>query len=180
MVVAPQYAGPLGIEALNKALREAALGPSDEPWLPKELVIQTATYRFVEDDTNIVLANGTFGKVVSVGVADLEVEYEGGLRRTWDKAACVGRGSAIYPAYALSVHRAQGGQARRVVVVVGPDSSRWTDRAMGYTSVSRAQEEVVIVGDLEVLRGDPLGGGVEGRQTMLLEHYSRARARSAA
>lgn len=180
MVVSAEYQGPLGVDALNQVLRDAHLGVSAEPWLVGQHVVQTRTERFAMDGRNVVIANGTFGVVTRVGEDDLDVEYDDEDRttRTWTKAQCAGRAGVVTSSYALTVHRAQGGQARRVIVVaVG---TMWDDRAMGYTAVSRAEQEVVIVGDPNVLRGKPEKGGVERRQTMLLERFARAKRRLAA
>ena len=52
-------------------------------------------------------------------------------------------------AYAISIHKAQGSQFRRVIVPVFP--SRLLDRTLIYTAITRATEQVVILGDRKVL-----------------------------
>jgi exodeoxyribonuclease V alpha subunit len=52
--------------------------------------------------------------------------------------------------YAITVHKAQGSQWRRVVVpVVG---NRILDRALLYTAVTRAEAQVILLGDAEAAR----------------------------
>jgi exodeoxyribonuclease V alpha subunit len=47
--------------------------------------------------------------------------------------------------YALTIHKSQGSQWRRIVVVL--TGSRMLDRTLIYTAITRAQEQVIIVGD---------------------------------
>jgi exodeoxyribonuclease V alpha subunit len=71
-------------------------------------------------------------------------------------------------AYALSVHRSQGSQYRRVIFVcLSRDSFALLDRSLIYTAVTRTQQGCVVCGDA---RG--LASGVErvrGRRTVLQE-----------
>lgn len=47
--------------------------------------------------------------------------------------------------YAVTVHKAQGSQWQRVIVAV--TGSRMLDRTLIYTAMTRAQKQVIIVGD---------------------------------
>lgn len=53
-------------------------------------------------------------------------------------------------AYAITVHKAQGSQWQRVIVTVF--SNRLMDRSLIYTALTRAQEQVIFVGNLGALR----------------------------
>jgi exodeoxyribonuclease V alpha subunit len=48
-------------------------------------------------------------------------------------------------AYAITVHKAQGSQFKRVIVPV--TRSRLLDRALIYTALTRGIEQVVFIGD---------------------------------
>lgn len=52
--------------------------------------------------------------------------------------------------YAITVHKAQGSQWPRIIVPV--TGSRLLDRTLIYTAITRAQGQVILVGDLETLR----------------------------
>ncbi|MBS0477221.1 MAG: DUF853 family protein [Proteobacteria bacterium] len=52
--------------------------------------------------------------------------------------------------YAITVHKAQGSQWPRVIVAV--TGHRLLDRTLIYTAITRAQEQVILVGDSEALR----------------------------
>lgn len=59
--------------------------------------------------------------------------------------------SLVEPAYAITVHKAQGSQAGRVVFFAGAESGM-LNRNMFYTAVTRATERVTIVGDEKELQ----------------------------
>lgn len=52
--------------------------------------------------------------------------------------------------YAITVHKAQGSQWRRVIIPVA--QTRLLDRTLLYTAMTRAQEQVLMVGDAEAAR----------------------------
>ena len=51
-------------------------------------------------------------------------------------------------AYAVTCHKCQGSSAKRVVVPIYP--SRVLDRSWAYTAITRAEQQVVLVGDRRV------------------------------
>ncbi|WP_342624339.1 AAA family ATPase [Pseudomonas alkylphenolica] len=53
-------------------------------------------------------------------------------------------------AYAITVHKSQGSQFRRVIVPVR--ESRLLDRTFIYTAVTRAQVQIILVGDVDAVR----------------------------
>lgn len=61
-------------------------------------------------------------------------------------------GSEATPAYALTVHKAQGSQFDRVAVVLPEPQSRILTRELLYTAVTRARREVAIIGSRDALR----------------------------
>lgn len=107
------------------------------------------------------LQNGSLGTIVEVpellqpppeclgGEADLPlawIEWDDGLRRplTLDMLDDIELG------FAVTVHKAQGSQWPRVIVPV--TSSRLLDRTMLYTALTRAQRQVLLVGDVDAAR----------------------------
>lgn len=90
------------------------------------------------------LMNGTLGRIVSVSNGELP-----GLLINFEGAEHFISASEISDrlelAYAISVHKAQGSQFRRVAVAVTP--SRILDHALVYTALTRGIEQVVFLGD---------------------------------
>lgn len=100
------------------------------------------------------LQNGSLGRVVEVEPAPTKlpsedepelalVEWDDGVQRalTTDMLEDVELG------YAVTVHKAQGSQWPRVIVPL--TGSRLLDRTLVYTAVTRAQQQVILVGDAE-------------------------------
>ncbi len=52
--------------------------------------------------------------------------------------------------YAITVHKAQGSQWSRIIVPV--TGNRLLDRTLIYTAVTRAQRQVILVGDEQAAR----------------------------
>ena len=101
---------------------------------------------YLQNDYDRLIWNGTLGVVVSVGSTSISVLWDGHeqpMAMTWDDK------DNLDLAYAISIHKAQGSQFTRVIVPVFP--SRLLDRTLIYTAITRATEQVVILGDRRVL-----------------------------
>ena len=70
-------------------------------------------------------------------------------------------------AYAISVHKAQGSQWNRVIIPVF--QSRILDRSLIYTAITRAVEQIVLIGDLDSIEAGVQRAESEMRQTTLSE-----------
>jgi exodeoxyribonuclease V alpha subunit len=53
-------------------------------------------------------------------------------------------------AYAITVHKSQGSQFKRIIIPVR--RSRLLDRNLLYTAITRAQTQVILVGDIAAAR----------------------------
>ncbi|MEE7474966.1 AAA family ATPase [Methylobacterium hispanicum] len=101
---------------------------------------------FLRNDYGRGLRNGSLGRVVSVDVDGgvVTCEFEGEAHAFGDRDLI-----DVSLAYAVSCHRAQGSQARAVVVSLldAPNvEPTWV-----YTALTRAEESVVLVGSAEDL-----------------------------
>lgn len=101
------------------------------------------------------LQNGSLGRVVrasTCGPADAAdpviawVEWDDGELRSLHPSML----DDIELGYAITVHKAQGSQWERVIVPV--TRCRLLDRTLLYTAITRAQKQVVLVGDVEAAR----------------------------
>ena len=146
-VLAPMHKGPLGIDALNAELR-ARLNPDGIPIAGTGLrvgdkVMQTrnsyehdlfngerGVLLHHDDQRDRVLFAGEDGRRVSIPVDALDT---------------------LRLAYAATVHKAQGSQARAIVVPVFRGHQIMLTRNLVYTAVTRAQEVCVVVGERAAL-----------------------------
>lgn len=142
-VLAPMHKGPVGIDALNDELR-ARLNPDGAPIEGTRLrvgdkVMQTRNS--YEHD----LFNGERGVLVHHDAERERVHFAGedGRRVTLPVDAL----DTLRLAYAASVHKAQGSQARAIVVPIFGGHRIMLTRNLVYTAVTRAQEVCVVVGE---------------------------------
>lgn len=106
---------------------------------------------FTVNDYDRELYNGSLGSVMRV-MTEPQMPEDGGspVRMTCDfDGRKVGLSDEDLGhtelAYAITVHKAQGSQFRRVVMPVA--KSRLLDRTLVYTALTRGVEQVVFVGD---------------------------------
>jgi exodeoxyribonuclease V alpha subunit len=125
---------------------------SDDKFIPGDRIINTKN--FAEDQ----VWNGTTGAVHAVNnVGEVFIKLDipirdlitGGFKDvvkfTKDMA------KRLQHAYALTVHKSQGSQYRRVVIAVLSRDKFILDRSLVYTGVTRTKEECVVIGDLYAL-----------------------------
>lgn len=101
----------------------------------------------LKNNYKIGLFNGSLGWVVSV---DAEV---GRVLVDFDEVMYEFAGDGLLDltlAYALTCHKAQGSEAERIIVPLFPNSL--LDPSWIYTAVTRAERQVVLVGDINVLK----------------------------
>lgn len=99
----------------------------------------------VDDDTAFV-ANGDIGTVMEI-VPDEKEPY---MIVRYDCGDCIVDKAHIKNtllSYCVSIHSAQGSQAKAVIVVIDRSHVRMLSRNLCYTAVSRAQERLILIGD---------------------------------
>ncbi len=146
-VIAPMYRGECGVDALNDQLRERlAVGDREvrqgsRIWRVGDRVIHT------RNDYEKEVFNGDMGRiaridgegVVVVKFPERSVSYEGSEL------------SDLQPAFAITVHRSQGGEFPAVVVPLVMQHWMMLRRNLLYTAITRARKLVVIVGSRRAL-----------------------------
>lgn len=148
-VLAPLNIGPIGTQALNQALQQrlnpdgqrVRLSPEKEFRVGDRLVVTENNYR-------LNVFNGDAGLLIR---AQPE-KHAAVLRTSRDEALFVGKElNALTLGYAVSVHRAQGGEFPAVVVVLHDLHSPLLQRTLLYTAITRAKRLCVIVGTRRAL-----------------------------
>lgn len=98
------------------------------------------------DDDIAFVANGDIGTVMEI----VPNEKEPYMIVRYDCGDCIVDKAHIKNtllAYAISIHSCQGSQAKAVIVVIDRSHVRMLSRNLLYTSVSRAQERLILIGD---------------------------------
>lgn len=132
--------GLAGIEAINEHFH----GQNKSERLEGHSIACGDPVIHLVNDYDQGLMNGTLGRIVSVDGGDAPGVHAdfGGTVQFLPSADVPDR---LDLAYAISVHKAQGSQFKRVAVVVA--RSRILDHSLLYTALTRGIEQVVFVGD---------------------------------
>ncbi len=161
--------GPAGTKTLNALCQDRfTAGASEAKCWNEEFdceervgLRQGDTVLCTRNMWSLGLQNGSLGTVVEVedtpcvlrddageevGLALAWIDWDDGQRRplTVDMLENIELG------YAVTVHKAQGSQWRRVIVPV--THSKLLDRTLIYTALTRAQSQVLLVGDVDSAR----------------------------
>ena len=134
--------GPHGVQTWTERI---------ESWLP-----QTTGQWYVgrpllvtENDYGLRLYNGDTGVVVAAGDGEVEAAFDRGGDLLTIRP---GRLEAVESVYAMTIHKSQGSQFRTAAVVLPPKTSPILTRELLYTAITRAQEQLVVIGTEEAIR----------------------------
>ena len=171
-VLVPTNRGPVGTIELNRFL-QSLLNPTPAG------VVTRGEQRFavgdrvmqIENDYEREISNGDVGRVVAVDAEknilqaafdDRLLTYEGGELE------------ALTPAYAVTVHKAQGSEYPAVVVLLSREHGRMLRRDLLYTAVTRARRLVVLVGEPDAIGRAVESGAARHRQTGVVARIDAA------
>ena len=153
MIVAATYRSPHGgINGLNE-LAQNTLNPGAERWdfdfqgEGRHLnIFKGDPVIFTVNDYEAGVQNGTLGRLTSIDQMDGSygfVETTNGKRISITQSLL----ESLRPAWAISLHKAQGSQFKRVIVALS--GSGMIDRNWLYTAITRCESELHIVGSAE-------------------------------
>jgi exodeoxyribonuclease V alpha subunit len=146
-VISPMYRGDCGVDALNDRLRAAQgtggreVTRGGRTWRTGDRVIQT------RNDYEREVFNGDMGRIIEIDPAgDLRVRFPD--REVAYSSAALGD---LRPAFAITVHRAQGSEFPVVVIPLVTRHFMMLQRHLLYTALTRARSLVVLVGSTRAL-----------------------------
>jgi exodeoxyribonuclease V alpha subunit len=155
-VLCPVNRGELGARHLNQTL-QAALNPTPADRVERQGVTYALGDRVMqlENDYDREVYNGDLGRIVAIDQAQalLTVEIDG-------RSLSYGFGELdrLVPAYAITVHKAQGSEYPVVVLPLARHHGRMLRRNLVYTAVTRAKRLVILV-----VEGNALEIAIAGR-----------------
>lgn len=147
-VISPMYRGPCGVDALNDDLRAAQgvggleITRGSRVWRVGDRVIHT------RNDYEKEVYNGDMGRITSISpgnglsVAFPERDVDYSMAEIGD----------LRPAFAITVHRSQGGEFPVVVIPLATQHFMMLRRNLIYTAITRARKLVVLVGSMRALQ----------------------------
>jgi exodeoxyribonuclease V alpha subunit len=139
--------GPHGVSGWNRQvvhhLTESAGVAHLDEWYAGRPVLITA------NDRGLGLSNGDLGVTVRAddGRLRVMVRVDGELR-----SFAPTRLTGVETVYAMTVHKSQGSEAGAVTVVLPPGDSPLLTRELLYTAVTRARQQVTVIGGEESVR----------------------------
>jgi exodeoxyribonuclease V alpha subunit len=144
-VLCPTNRGPLGARHLNELLQQT-LNPDP----PQRIERQGITFALgdkimqLENDYEREVYNGDLGRVVGIDQSKgrLSVEIDGRVL-----SYGFGELNRLVPAYAITVHKAQGSEYPVVVLPLAAHHGRMLRRNLVYTAITRARRLVVVVAE---------------------------------
>ena len=151
-----------GTKTINSALHELYCG--DNQHIFQSFFAQDDLVMFGDNDYIRGIYNGTLGKIVEVFETPVRT-YREVVKGKKVPARILGRGifdlaglQEIYESdlekmdygYAITIHKAQGSQFQKVIIPVV--DNRLLDRTMIYTGITRAVDQVILVGNIEIAR----------------------------
>lgn len=149
VVLSPMRKGSPGLENLNQRL-ESELNPGQEP-IHKNGFAVGSRIICTKNNYDWEIMNGELARVEAFDKKRQTalLSLDDGQRKSWIPISDM---DSFYLGWALSVHKAQGSQAKAVVFVCS--SAHWPmlSRKLAYTAITRAQELCVVVGDAKALR----------------------------
>lgn len=158
-IISAKYAGNGGIDVINE-LCQIACNPHGEK-LRFDIngannylnIRESDPVIFVQNNLDRGVQNGTLGVLLNVGApkvqskereisfADVQIDTGETIPLTIDLI------DSIRAAYAITLHKAQGSQFKRVIIPV--TSSRMLDNAWIYTALTRAEVKIELVGSFK-------------------------------
>ncbi|MBC7001711.1 AAA family ATPase [Photobacterium sp. BZF1] len=141
----------------------------DRKWADQE-IFEGDPVIFTKNDWQIPVTNGTLGIMQSVArnpkdddYGIIKLESNGEVKVTFEIAAM------IEPAHAMTVHKAQGSHFVRVIIPVGKGFNY--DRVWLYTALTRAVDQIEIIGDAKHLKRCIEQEGQAQKRTTCLANY---------
>ncbi len=160
-VLTPTRKRGAGTAALNRALQEA-LNPAAEgkgervfgPYIFREgdrvMQVKNNYDLFWEDPAtgakDMGVFNGDIGTILEVNAGGVTVSFDGRLVAYPPELL-----GELEPAYAVTVHKAQGSEYRAVILALSDVPPSLLARGVLYTAITRARELFILVGDGELM-----------------------------
>jgi exodeoxyribonuclease V alpha subunit len=168
-VIAPMYRGDCGVDALNERLREAVGTGGREVrqgariWRLGDRVIHT------RNDYDKEVFNGDMGRIAAV-------DEDGTVTVRYPERDVVYTKTELgnlQAAFAITVHRSQGGEFPVVAIPLVTQHFMMLQRHLLYTAVTRARKLVVLVGSERALRMALENADQNLRRSRLAERLQR-------
>ena len=154
-IMAPMYAGIVGIDSLNKTLQEV-FNPKDK----NKTEIESGDIIFRENDKILQLTNmpddnvfngdiGVIEKIIPANATkkkknEIYVDYDGNIVKYLPKDF-----NKIKHGYIISIHKSQGSEFDTVILPISKYYKRMLYKKLIYTAITRAKRKLILLGEAE-------------------------------
>ena len=164
-VLCPMHKGPTGTRELNRLIQDSRRSDRRIE-LGEDVLCVGDRVMQVRNDYDRELFNGDQGVVLEIDVErrSLVADFDG-IRHELSAEAL----RDVRPAWAISIHKSQGGEYPVVVLPLVNRHANMLQRNLLYTAVTRAKELLVLVGSRRALRRAIDNAEVSRRESALAE-----------
>ena len=175
MVLAPMKKGVMGVEHLNERIRDA-INPAHPQ--KKEVKYLNQLFRkgdkimYLRNNRDLDIYNGDIGIISKINISTNTIfaDFEG-----VEVALEKDQWKYLQLAYCSTTHKAQGGQARIVILALSDEHDIMLTRNLFYTAITRAEEIFVLVGTKNAVKKATENNRVTKRNTSLIEKIMKHR-----
>ncbi len=147
-VLSPMHKSPCGVQNLNKLLQSYINPPEDhkpEVSIPGNVLRLGDKVMQVRNNYDKDVFNGDIGRIVKIEGKTVTVSFPErpeGDYVSYSQGEC----EELQLAYAMSVHKSQGSEYPCVILLMVPSHYIMLQRNLLYTAVTRAKQQVLVVG----------------------------------
>ncbi len=156
-VLSPVYNGPAGVTALNIRLQSRLNPPRStkaELRISESRVLRVGDRVMqIHNDYERGVFNGNQGRIIKITdpeseKAELIVRFADGRKVTYARADA----GALQLAYAMTIHKSQGGEFPAIVMVLLKEHYPLLSRNLLYTGLTRAKQLAILVGNRQAVQ----------------------------
>jgi exodeoxyribonuclease V alpha subunit len=156
-VLSPVYHGPAGVTALNQRLQSRLNSPratKPELQFSESRVLRVGDRVMqIHNDYERGVFNGNQGRIIEIADPESEkvaltVRFADGRKVKYARADA----DALQLAYAMTIHKSQGGEFPAIVLVLLQQHCPLLSRNLLYTGLTRAQRLAILVGNRQAMQ----------------------------
>ncbi len=164
-VITPMYRGPIGVDNLNKVLRDR-INPGVDVKCGSKMFRVGDRVMQIKNNYDKEVFNGDVGFIRNIYLEGGQLSIEFSDHRVKYQFAELDQ---LVLAYAITVHKSQGSEYKAVVMPVSTQHYIMLQRNLLYTGITRAEKLVVLVGTKKAIAIAVKNNKIEERYTSLAE-----------
>lgn len=175
-VLSPMHKNPCGVQNLNKLLQHYLNPPAPdkaEASIPGNVLRVGDKVMQIRNNYEKEVFNGDIGRVRKIEGKTVIVSYP--ERPEGDYVTYAqGETEELQLAYAMSVHKSQGSEYPCVILLMVPSHYIMLQRNLLYTAVTRAKQQVMVVGSKNAVRTAVENDKTRKRYSLLAERLQES------